>query len=78
MGHAIEEWTIAHKKQLVTRETNYQLIVGQLYKLGENGILQCCILEHEKQDIFQEAHEGVTRRYYVGKKIAQKVLHIGI
>jgi hypothetical protein len=31
---------VAQKKQSVVREENYQLIVGNLYKLGADGILR--------------------------------------
>jgi hypothetical protein len=33
------EFTVCKKKQLVVKETNYQLIAGNLYKLGTDGIL---------------------------------------
>jgi hypothetical protein len=33
------EFTVAQKKQLVVKATNYQLIAGNLYKLGTDGIL---------------------------------------
>jgi hypothetical protein len=38
---------IAHKKTLVVKSIDYQLIVGKLYKLGVYGILRRCVLEHE-------------------------------
>ena len=65
---------MVQKKKLVTRVSDYQLIVWQLYKLGANGILQCCILEHERYDILQEEHEGFIGGHYVGKETTQNVL----
>jgi hypothetical protein len=46
-GQALTEYTQAQHHQLVTRSVDYQLIVGQLYKLGVDGILCRCVLEHE-------------------------------
>jgi hypothetical protein len=42
------EFSIAQKKNLVVRATNYQLIVGHLYNMGIGIILRRCVLEHER------------------------------
>jgi hypothetical protein len=39
-GMTPSEMTIAEKKQLVVKEIDYQLIAGNLYKLGSDGILR--------------------------------------
>jgi hypothetical protein len=39
---------------------DYQLIVGQLYKLGLDSILRHCVLDHERPDILWECHSGVV------------------
>jgi hypothetical protein len=44
----------------VTHSANYQLIVGQLYNLRVDGILRGCALEHERDPILFEAHEGIV------------------
>ena len=54
---------------------DYQLIVGQLYKAGVNGILRRCILEHERKVILYESHEGVMGWNYVAKETMKNVLH---
>jgi hypothetical protein len=59
-GMAPSEMTVAQKKQLVVKETDYQLIAGNLYKLGEDGILRHCVLEHERSMILEEAHDGIV------------------
>jgi hypothetical protein len=46
---------------------DYQLIVGQLYKLGLDNILQCCVLDHERPDILWECHSGVAGGH-IGRK----------
>jgi hypothetical protein len=51
IGMAPNELKITQKKQLVTRSVDYQLIVGQLYKLRANSILGCCMLEHERYEL---------------------------
>ena len=40
MKTALEELTRSQKKQFVFRETDFQLSVGQLYKLGPDEIFQ--------------------------------------
>jgi hypothetical protein len=39
-GMAPSDMTVAQKKQLVVKSTDYQLIAGNLYKLGADGILR--------------------------------------
>jgi hypothetical protein len=72
-GVAPPKFTIAHKKP-----TDYQLIAGNLYKLGAYGILQRCVLGHERPMILLEAHEGFVGGHYAGKATVQKKLHVGI
>jgi hypothetical protein len=59
---------------MVVRATDYQLIVGQLYKLGLDNILRRCVLNHERQDIPWEFHNGVVGGHVGGKATAYKVL----
>jgi hypothetical protein len=68
------EFTVAQKKQLVVKATDYQLIAGNLYKLGTDGILRRCVLEHERHMILSEAHEGVVGGHYAGKVTTQNIL----
>ena len=39
-GYTPTEFTIAQKKQLVVRAVDFQLIAGQLYKMGLDEILR--------------------------------------
>jgi hypothetical protein len=75
---APQEFNIAQKKNPVVRAADYQLIAGNLYKMGADSILRRCVLEHENPRILTEAHEGIVGGNYVGKDIAQKVLHEGL
>jgi hypothetical protein len=59
---------------MVVHATDYQLIAGQLYKLGLDNILRRCVLNHERQDILWECHNGVVGGHVGGKATAQKVL----
>ena len=77
MGVALEEFSTSQKKQLVVKASYFQLIVGQLYKLGPDDILQRCVILHEQGDILEEAHAGVADRHYGGRATARKVLHTG-
>jgi len=51
LGKAPMEYTPTQCHQLVTRSSNYQLIIGQLYNLGVDGILRRCALYHERDPI---------------------------
>jgi hypothetical protein len=75
---APQEFNTAHKKNLVVRAANYQLIVGNLYNMDADIILRRCVLEHESTKILAESHEGIVGGYYAGKSITQKVLHTGL
>jgi hypothetical protein len=54
------------------------LIVGNLYKFGVDGILRCCVLEHERPMILEEAHDGIPGGHYAGRETAQKIFCMGI
>jgi hypothetical protein len=63
---------------MVVRAADYQLIAGQLYKLGLDNILRRCVLNHERKDILWECHNGVVGGHVGGKATAQKVLQAGL
>ena len=60
------------------RATQFQLIAGQLYKMGSDEILHHYILEHERLMILIEMHVGVAEGHYAGKYIVQKILQEGL
>jgi hypothetical protein len=51
----------------VVKEAYYQIIAGNLYKLGADGILRLCLLEHERIMILSEENEGIAGGHYAGK-----------
>ena len=59
-----EDMLTSRKKQLVVKASDFQLIVGQLYKLGLDEILRRCILPHEQCPILKEAHAGIEGAHY--------------
>lgn len=77
-GMEPNELTITQTKSLVTRSVEYQLIVGQLYKLGVDGILCRCMLERKRYKLLREAHEGVVGGHNKGKSTTHKVLCVGL
>jgi hypothetical protein len=58
----------------VVKLVDYQLITGNLYKLGVDNILRICVMEHERNIISEESHEGIVGGHYAGKSTTQKVL----
>jgi hypothetical protein len=46
--------------------------------MGADNILRRCVLEHKRPRILEKSHEGIARRHYAGKAIAQKVLCVGL
>ena len=77
-GIVPQEFIIAQKKNMVVRATDYQLVVGNLYKMGTENILRRCVLEHERPRILVEAHEEIVGGHYEGKVTIQKVLCVGL
>lgn len=47
-GHSLEGYTTTQERHLIVRAEDYQLIVGHLYKLGLDQVLQCCLLQHKR------------------------------
>jgi hypothetical protein len=60
------------------KETDYQLIARNLYKLGVDGILRRCVLEHEMPMILIKSHEGIVGGNYAGKDMTHNILCVGI
>ena len=66
------------QKQLVVKASDFQLIVGQLYKHGLDEILRRCILPHEQGPIVKEAHAGIAGGLYGGWDTTRKVFPTGL
>jgi hypothetical protein len=60
------------------KAVDYQLIAGNLYKMGADGILRRCVLEHERRVILEEAHDGIVGGHYAGRATAQNILCVGL
>ena len=70
MGTTPAGYSERQKKELVIKEVDFTFIVGQLYKLGPDEILQRYVLDHERLMILDEAHASIAGRYYSGKPTA--------
>lgn len=75
---APEGYTSQQKKELVVHTKNFSIMVGHLYKMCSNEILQCYVLEFEWNNILAEAHGGDAGGNYPGKATSQKILHVGL
>ena len=64
----------ARLTRLLIKTRPYQLIAGQLYRLGQDGLLRRCICEHEIEDALQEAHGGIAGGHFDATATARKVL----
>jgi hypothetical protein len=73
-----QEFNTAQKKNLVVRATDYQLIVGHMFKMCADSILRRCVIENERPRILAESHEGIEGGHYAGKSTVHKVLHAGL
>jgi hypothetical protein len=74
IGMTPHEYTVIQKKQLVVRAANFQLIAGQLYKMGPDEILRRCVMESERPLILAEENEGIAGSHYARKETIEKVL----
>ena len=77
-GTTLEGYTGLEKKELVVCVVDFSVIVGHLYKMGLDEILQRYVPEFESSSILAGAHGGAAGGHYVGKAIAQKVLRVGL
>jgi len=55
----------------------YSWIEGQLFRIGQNLIIQQCAREDEIYDILKAYHDGPCGGHFFDKRIANKVLHLG-
>lgn len=62
------------KRNLIRKAKPYQLIGGELYRLGPDDILRRCIQPHEVQQVLSQAQEGVSRGYRGVKNTQRKIL----
>lgn len=77
-GTTPEVYSIQQKKELVVHTTYFSVIVGHLYKMGNDEILRRYVLELEQSSILTDAHGGPTGGHYVGRATAQKILRVGL
>ena len=61
------DYSTTQKRHMAIRAAYYQLIAGQLYKIGTGNILRRCVLDHERPDILWECHSGVAGGHVGGK-----------
>ena len=67
------------KKQILAmKATPYSLINGFLYKMGLDGILRRCVLEHERENIMSEAHYGPAGGHFQADTTAKKIQQSGL
>ena len=75
---ALKEYSVQQKKELVVHATDFSVITGLLYKMGNDEILQRYVPEFEQGQILAEAHGGVAGRHYAEWATTQKILHAGL
>jgi hypothetical protein len=67
-----EGYFATQKRHLVVCAINYQLIVGQLYKLGLDSILRCCVLNHERPNILGNVTMELWEDMLVARLLPQR------
>jgi hypothetical protein len=78
IGAYLETYSATQKRHMVVRAADYQLITGQLCKLGLDSILRRCVLDHKRRDILWECHNKVAGGHIGGKATVQKFLQAGL
>ena len=70
---------ITKKKKILTIKVSpYTLINRILYKLGLDDILRRSALEHERQDVIQEAHSRAAGCHFSVETTIKKILQAGL
>ena len=65
---------MAKVRRLITDVAPYQLIAGQFYKQGKDGVMRKCIREDEFILILDEAHTGIAGGHFAVETTTRKVL----
>ena len=65
-GTVPKEYSIQQKKELVVRTIIFSIIVGHLYKMGNDEILQRYVPKFKRSQILIEAHGGTAGGQYAG------------
>ena len=61
---------MAKIRRLIRDAAPYQLIAGQLYKQGKDGVMHRCIREDEFILILDEAHSGIVGGHFTAETTA--------
>ena len=77
-GKAPDHYSEKRKKILTIKVAPFTLINGNLYKLGLDDVLRRCALEHEREDIIQEAHSGAAGGHFSVETTIKKILQAGL
>ena len=64
--------------RLIRDAAPYQLIAGQLYRQGKDGVMRRCVREDEFILILDEAHSGIAGGHFTVEATARKVLQAGL
>lgn len=59
------------------RVSDFSVIIGHLYKMGVDEILQRYVPDFERDRILAEAHGRTTGDHYAGKETMQHILYAG-
>ncbi|MDM1593486.1 hypothetical protein HX035_24380 [Escherichia coli] len=65
-------------RRLIKKVAPYQLIAGELYKLGKDGILRKCVPECNYVNTLELAHSGPSGGHFAAEITAKKVLMSGL
>eukprot|EP00253_Pinus_taeda_P035589 PITA_35589 len=65
------------KSGIVRKSASFTWIRGNLFKLGPDQILRCCVREEEVFDILVTCHDGPCGGHFAAKRIAFKILQAG-
>ena len=77
-GKAPKHYSKKRKKILTIKVAPFTLINGNLYILELDDVLCRCALEHEREDIIQEAHSGAAGGHFSVETTIKKILQAGL
>eukprot|EP00253_Pinus_taeda_P018158 PITA_18158 len=74
IGTVPQGYSVQRKKELVIRAIDFIVIVGHIYKMGNDEILRRYVPKFERRQILAKAHGWVAGGHYAGRATAQKIL----
>lgn len=78
MDEVPERASTSERKAFVIKTIRFMMIVGELYRMGTDGVLRGCVPMSTRYLVISKSHAGDAGGNFVGDITARKVLTVGL